>query len=204
MFRKKKKNDVADKELFRHEAATMERKRDAIKYIKEFYKYKSNINGVGGLDRYLNDYKGWLKHLEMRKNTIPNEETVPGETYFLVRCNDNKIVGMINIRTALNEKLRNGAGHIGYSIRPTERNKGYNKINLYLALKRCNELGIEEVLMDCDKENPASARTMLALGGILRKERENKETGIIEQVFTIDVKKSLAENGPKYEPMIKQ
>lgn len=203
---KRKKIEIQNKddvELFRHEAPTIERKKDAIKYIKEFYKYKSNVNGAGGLDRYLNDYKGWLKHLEMRRNTIPNEESVPSETYFLVRCNDNKIVGMINIRLALNEALRNGAGHIGYSIRPTERRKGYNKINLYLALKRCDECGIEEVLMDCDKENPASARTMLALGGVLIKERENKEANRIEQVFTIDVKKSLRENAKKYETMLK-
>ena len=190
-------------ELFKHEAPTLERKKDAIKYIKEFYRYNSNINGVGGLDRYLKDYNGWLEHLVMRKNTIPNEESVPSETYFLVRCNDNKIVGMINIRLALNEKLRNGAGHIGYSIRPTERRKGYNKINLYLALKRCDECGIEEVLMDCDKNNPASAKTMLALGGIMIKERENKEANIIEQVFKIDVKKSLKENACKFEQLIK-
>lgn len=200
----KKRNVVQEQELFRHEAPTRARKKDAIKYIKEFYKYKSNINGVGGLDRYLRDYDGWMNHLIERKNTIPNEEHVPSETYFLVRCNDNKIVGMINIRTALNEKLKNGAGHIGYSIRPTERRKGYNKINLYLALKRCNELGIEEVLMDCDKENPASARTMMALGGVLIKERENTQTNMIEQVFTIDVKKSLSENSEKYEKFLKE
>lgn len=206
MFGLKKRNDKnkgnKEVELFRHEAPTIERKKDAIKYIKEFYKYKSRVNGAGGLDRYLNDYNGWLKHLEMRRNTIPNEESVPSETYFLVRCNDNKIVGMVNIRLALNEKLRNGAGHIGYSIRPTERRKGYNKINLYLALKRCDEEGIEKVLMDCDKENPASARTMIALGGVMIKERYNKETDMIEQVFTIDVKKSLKENADKYEPYI--
>ena len=199
-----KKNKEPKVEIFRHEAPTIKRKKEAIKYIKEFYKYKSNVNGAGGLDRYLNDYEGWLKYLEESRNRIPNEEKVPSETYFLVRINDNKIIGMVNIRTCLNEKLRNGAGHIGYGIRPTERQKGYNKINLYLALKRCNELGIEEVLMDCDKKNPASAKTMLALGGVMIKERENKEDNIIEQVFTIDVKKSLADNAEKYEKLLKE
>ena len=188
LFRKKKEKS-GEVELFRHEAPTLERKKEAIKYIKEFYKYKSLVNGAGGLDRFLDDYEGWIKHLEMRRNTIPNEEFVPSETYFLVRCNDNRIIGMVNIRLALNEKLRNGAGHIGYSIRPTERRKGYNKINLYLALKRCDEEGIEEVLMDCTKGNLGSEKTMRALGGELIQERENKEENRIELVFKIDVKK---------------
>lgn len=203
MLFKKKKDKPVEIELFRHEAPTLERKKEAIKYIKEFYKYKSLVNGAGGLDRFLDDYEGWLKHLEMRRNTIPDEEHVPSEEYFLVRCNDNKIVGMINIRLVLNEKLRNGAGHIGYSIRPTERRKGYNKINLYLALKRCDECGIEEVLMDCTKGNLGSEKTMRALGGELIQERENKEENRIELVFKIDVKKALRENAEKYEPLLK-
>lgn len=70
---------------------------------------------------------------------IANEEKVPARTYFLIRCSDNKIIGMINIRLSLNEKLKKYGGHIGYSIRPTERGKGYNKINLYLGLKDCQE-----------------------------------------------------------------
>ena len=38
--------------------------KQAIEYIKEFYKYNSNINGVGGLYRYLDNYDDWLKKLE--------------------------------------------------------------------------------------------------------------------------------------------
>ena len=63
---------------------------------------------------------------------------------------------MINIRLALNEKLRKTGGNIGYSIRPTERGKGYNKINLYLGLKVCRDHGMEKVLLDADKDNEAS------------------------------------------------
>ena len=199
LFWKKKSQKL---EMFKHEIPTIDRKKEAIEYINEFYKYKSNINGAGSLDSFLDDYEGWLTHLEEAKNRVPDEIRVPSETYFLVRCNDNRIVGMINIRTALNERIRNSCGHIGYSIRPTERKKGYNKINLYLALKRCNELGIEEVIMDCDKKNPASARTMMALGGVLVKERENKMYDRIEQVFTIDVRRSLNENAEMYEKFL--
>lgn len=114
-----------------------EYEQQAIEYIQEFFKYKSDINGVGGLNRYLNNYDEWLLKLENDRNTIPSENKVPKETFFLVRVSDNKIIGMINIRLALNEKLKKYGGHIGYSIRPTERRKEYNKVNLYLGLKEC-------------------------------------------------------------------
>jgi predicted acetyltransferase len=182
---------------------TMEYKDAACEYINEFYKYNSKINGTGGLDRYINDYEGWLLKLENDRKRIPSEERVPAETYFLVRKSDNRIVGMINIRLALNDRLRRLGGHIGYSIRPTERNKGYNKINLYLGLLRCQEAGIKEVLMDCDKVNVASAKTMLAFGAKLVKEwYDDIEYHQIIQDYIIDVDKAIMENKDIYEPKI--
>lgn len=176
----------------------------AISYIREFIEYQSNINGTGGLQRYLEDYKGWLNKLEEDKRTIPNEERVPAETYFLVREDDDKIIGMINIRLVLNERLKNIGGHIGYSIRPTERRKGYNKINLYLGLEKCKEHGIKEVLMDCEKENIGSAKTMQALGGKLIKEEYKKSDicdGIVQD-YIINVDDAISKNKEKYKEKI--
>ncbi|MBQ9828399.1 MAG: hypothetical protein IJM62_06930, partial [Lachnospiraceae bacterium] len=48
-----------------YEAPGIERKEDAIDYIKEFYEYDSDINGTGGLHRYTEDYEGWLEKLDM-------------------------------------------------------------------------------------------------------------------------------------------
>lgn len=67
---------------------------------------------------------------------------------------------MINIRLALNERPRRFGGNIGFSIRPSERGKGCNKINLYPGLKVCAEHGIKSVLPDADPEDPASRRTI--------------------------------------------
>lgn len=182
---------------------TKEYEKQAIEYIKEFYEYNSEINGVGGLHRYLEDYDGWLKKLEDDRNRIQNEEKVPAETYFLVREKDNKIVGMINIRLALNEKLKKYGGNIGYSIRPTERRKGYNKINLYLALLVCQQHGIKEVLLDCDKDNLGSSKTMQSLGGILVREYYDEENAkCIVQDYIIDVDESIKNNKEKYEDKI--
>lgn len=187
----------------RYVKPTKEYQEQAIEYIKEFYKYNSEIHGVGGLARYINDYDGWLEKLEKDRNRIPSEEKVPAETYFLVREADNKIVGMVNIRLALNEKLKKYGGNIGYSIRPTERQKGYNKNNLYLALLVCKKHGIKEVLMDCDKDNLASAKTMKSLGGVLLKEYYDEENAkAIVQDYIIDVEESIENNKEKYEKFI--
>mgnify|MGYP004502344349 FL=1 len=175
---------------------------DAIDYINEFYKYNSKINGEGGLDSYLDNYSGWLKKLEKDRKQIANEKRVPAETYFLVRENDNRIVGMINIRYNLNERLLLNGGHIGYSIRPTERRKGYNKINLYLGLKRLDELNVETALLDCVKSNIGSSKTMLALGAKKYNEIYNEDYGEVVEKYKIDIKNSLEKYKEEYDKKI--
>lgn len=190
-------------ETFRLEIPTKSREQDATEYINEFKAYESEINGTGGLDRYIENYDAWLEKLEQDYTRVPSEEKVPARTYFLVRETDNKIVGMINIRLALNEKLRRVNGHIGYSIRPLERQKGYNKINLYLGLLVCQKHGIHEVLMDCDKTNIASAKTMQALGAKLVSEYfDEEEYNTLIQKYTIDVDKAIEEYKEIYMPQI--
>lgn len=192
-------------EKFYYEVPSIKRKKEAIAFINEFYKFKSDINGIGGLQRFLDNYEGWLEKLEEDYKRIPNEEKVPARTYFLIRSNDNKIIGMINIRLALNERLKKYGGHIGYSIRPTERGKGYNKINLYLGLKVCQKHGIDKVLMDADKDNPASWKTMEALGGVnIREFYDDENAHCIVKDYEINVNESIRNNSIIYEPMIEQ
>lgn len=177
------------------------RKEDAVDYIREFHEYRSEINGTGGLDRFTDNYEGWLEKLEQDYTRIPNEEKVPARTFFLVRDTDRRIVGMINIRLCLNERLSRYGGHMGYSIRPTERGKGYNKINLYLGLKVCGAHGIDKVFMDADLDNPASWKTMEALGGIrIREYYDDVYAHCTVVDYNIDVPKALREH-PEYEKM---
>ena len=172
----------------------------AIEYIQEFNEYNSEIHGVGGLDKFLDNYDGWLQRLEEIRKIMPNEELVPAETFFLIRERDNKIVGMCNIRLELNKRLMKYGAHIGYSIRPTERRKGYNKVNLYYALLVCQENKIKEALLDCKKDNIGSSKTMKALGGVMLREYYNEEdVQAIVQRYKIDVDKSIIE----YESYIK-
>lgn len=90
---------------------------------------------------------------------------VKDSTYWLV-TEANRVVGAVNIRHQLNEKLFNAGGHIGYGIRPSERQKGYATQLLSLALDKAKDLGINKVLVVCDADNTGSKKTILKNGGI--------------------------------------
>ena len=149
-----------------HEAA-------AIEYIDEFIRYGSEVNGSGGLDDYLHNaaYSDWLKkiHSQLDIANIP-EGKVPCITYFAVREEDHRIVGMANIRLGMNDFLRREAGQIGYSVRPTERRKHYGTEILKMALNVCRRIGYTETILTCDKNNPASAGVIKNCGGVLEAE----------------------------------
>ena len=148
-------------------------KEKAIDYINEFYEYGSNINGTGGLDWFLQNstYEEWLKNVlrELDLANIP-EGKVPAITYFFVDEETDRIIGMTNIRLSLNDFLRSEGGHIGYSIRPTERRKHYATMQLQAALDVCKRIGIKEVLISCDRENLASSGVIKKCGGVLHHE----------------------------------
>lgn len=180
-------------EKFYLESPSIKRKDEAINYVKEFYENNSNLNGDSGLDKYLDDYEGWLEFL----NKLSNPSTVPsgycpGYEYFLIRKNDSKLVGLINLRYNLNKNLLLHGGHIGYSIKVSERRKGYNKINLYLCLIKARELGLDKVLLTAYDDNIGSVKTILDAGGIL--ENKINDNGKLLGRYWIDVEESLKKN----------
>lgn len=148
-------------------------KEQAIEYVNEFKEHGSEVNGSGALDDYLYEstYEEWLKKV-LADMDIANisKPRVPALTYFYVREEDNRIVGMVNIRLALNDFLRTEGGHIGYSVRPTEREKHYATEMLKEAVAVCNTIGIEAVLVTCDKVKVASAKVIQNCGGELEEE----------------------------------
>ncbi|MDD3121148.1 MAG: GNAT family N-acetyltransferase [Bacilli bacterium] len=131
------------------------------------------------------DYHNWdnyLNSLEIKEFT---NNYVPDSTYFCLDEDRNIFIGAVNIRHYLNEKLLKNGGHIGDGIRPSERNKGLGTKMIKLALEKCKELKIKKVLMVCNKNNVASAKTIIKNGGIL--ENEIIENDIIEQRYWIEI-----------------
>ena len=162
-----------------------------LSYADEIIKYKEEslaespiINGSAGLDRF-SSIEIWFEELKKRscEDTVP-KGLVPSSTYLGLREKDNYIIGMIDIRHYLNEYLTEAGGHIGYGVRKTERNKGYAKQMLKLALEKCKELKIKRVLITCDEDNIASEKVILSANAKLEDIRnvdgENKKRFWIE------------------------
>ena len=137
------------------------------KYKEESLKESPLINGAAGLNNF-SSIKDWLEELKRRssKATVP-EGLVPSSIYLGIREKDNYIVGMIDIRHYLNDFLKQFGGNIGYSVRKSERNKGYAKQMLKLALEKCKDLKMKKVLITCDEDNIASEKVILSAGAKL-------------------------------------
>jgi predicted acetyltransferase len=103
--------------------------------------------------------------LDNEKGDNLPEGWVPDSTYWLINEN-NRLLGAVNIRHRLTEKLLECGGHIGYGIRPSERQKGYATRLLNLALEKLREIGVEKALITCDETNIASAKVILNNGGV--------------------------------------
>ena len=129
---------------------------------------ENNIPGGGGLERE-ETFEDWMQKIndDLSEEKSKARGRVPSVLYLAFRKRDKKLIGIIQIRYALNEYLYNFGGHIGDSIRPSERNKGYSTKMIALALKEAKKLSIGNVLMTCNKNNLASARTIIKNGGKL-------------------------------------
>jgi len=123
-----------------------------------------SINGSRGLHHYDN-YEEWLwlvKECEKPDNTLLGVQT---STYFAVRTGDDAVVGCIELRHTLNEPLSVSGGHIGFSVVPAERRKGYATEMLRQMLNVAKKLEIDKVLLTCDTDNIGSYKTIEACGG---------------------------------------
>lgn len=164
---------------------TKEYEEQVMSYKEAFIKNNDSFDGCAGLEE-IQTYDEWLEFDKRLKNKY-GDNYVPSEVYLCIREKDNKLVGIIDLRKKLSEFLLNYGGNIGYSVLPSERRKGYAKEMLKLILCKCKELGINKVLVTCDKGNIASAKTIIHNGGVLENEVEDNvnlsKSGIIQRYW---------------------
>lgn len=169
-----------------------------IKLTKEYQKELAEMIDEWKLDQMLNhtnhspwaifknDYHDFDKYLAELEISEPRPGKVPDSVFFLLDDERNKLLGAVNIRHYLNDFLLREGGHIGDGIRPSERRKGYATKLIALALEECKQLGIERVLLICDKDNIGSAKSIISNGGVLENEILDSE-GILIQRYWIDL-----------------
>lgn len=159
-------------------------------YIKEFRKIDINSTPLGYYGNI--DYKDWLIKIENENKGINMEEgRVPSTVFFLMN-DGNRILGHISIRHNIdNVFLKLYGGHIGYGIRPSERNKGYGTIMLHLALVKCKELGLEDVMITCKDNNVGSYKTIENNYGIQKDLIYIKEENSYFRRYWINIDQSI-------------
>ena len=154
-------------------------KETVLEMMAEFEQTQSAHDG-GFWDAENFVYEEWLESNQNHEMGINLPENRVPSIQFVSFDAIGRALGFLNLRLRLNEGLLNYAGHIGYSIRPAERGKGYAKEALHQGLQVAKEKNIHRALVTCSTENPASRAVILANGGKLEDVRNGTERYWIE------------------------
>ena len=158
---------------------TLADKETILKMMAEFEETRSaHDGGFWDADDFV--YEAWLEsNRDMEMGLGIPEGWVPA-VQLVAFARDGQSVGFLNLRLRLSAYLLEEGGHIGYSIRPSERGKGYAKEALHQGLQVAKEKNIHRALVTCSTENPASRAVILANGGELEDVRNGTERYWIE------------------------
>ncbi|MFI0900951.1 GNAT family N-acetyltransferase [Streptomyces sp. NPDC020983] len=112
-------------------------------------------------------FASWVQRLRQQSDrSLPVGEGRVHATHWWI-AEGETYLGAIDLRHYLNAFLREGGGHIGYSIRPSARRRGLASWALGEVLLKAPALGLDRVLLTCDDGNAGSARTIEGRGGVL-------------------------------------
>ncbi|MCI9434539.1 MAG: GNAT family N-acetyltransferase [Bacilli bacterium] len=162
---------------------TIELKEKAIEYRKEHFKHDELIINGSELFDKIDSYEEWLEKVNNNsKIATVDPNWVLTDTFFAIRKEDNKIIGIIDLRHTLNDFLKI-FGNCGYSVRPSERQKGYATEMLRLLLEYAKEIGLKEIHLSVERTNNPSIKTIVKNGGKL--ERSFKFEGKLVDSYLI-------------------
>ena len=158
---------------------TLADKETILSMVAEFEETQSAHDG-GFWDAEAFVYEAWLEsNRDMEMGLGIPEGWVPA-VQLVAFARDGQAVGFLNLRLRLSAYLLEEGCHIGYSIRPSERGKGYAKEALHQGLRVAKEKNIHRALVTCSTENPASRAVILANGGQFEDVRNGTERYWIE------------------------
>ena len=149
-------------------------KETVLEMMAEFEQTQSAHDG-GFWDAENFIYEEWLESNQNHEMAINLPEGWVPDIQLVAFSRDRQAVGFLNLRLRLSDFLLEEGGHIGYSIRPSERGKGYAKESLQQGLQIAKEKNIKRALVTCSTENPASRAVILANGGELEDVRNGTE-----------------------------
>ncbi len=146
-------------------------KEKAIEFRQEFFDHgESVINGSELFDK-TDDYTEWCRTIDANtKEETVNPNWVITDTFFGVDDQD-RIVGIIDLRHELNDFLKD-LGHCGYSVRPSERRKGFATEMLRQLLEVAKKAGMNELYLSVEKKNEPSVKTITQNGGVYERSFE--------------------------------
>ena len=158
---------------------TLADKETVLEMMAEFGRSQSPHDG-GFWDTENFSYEEWLESNQNQEMGINLPEGWVPAIQLVAFSEKGQAVGFLNLRLRLSNFLLEEGGHIGYSIRPSERGKGYAKETLRQGLQVAKEKNIKRTLVTCSVNNPASRAVILANGGLLEDVRNGVERYWIE------------------------
>ncbi|MFG6331038.1 MAG: GNAT family N-acetyltransferase [Lachnospiraceae bacterium] len=143
----------------------------AAAFKQEFFDHgEAVINGSELLDQ-TNDYRAWCRSIDANtKEETVHPDWVITDTFFAVD-DQRRIVGIIDLRHTLNDFLKD-LGNCGYSVRPSERRKGFATEMLRQLLDVARKAGMKELHLSVEKNNEPSVKTIIQNGGVYERSFE--------------------------------